>query len=450
MPKTYHERLIIFTRYPEPGKTKTRLIPVLGERGAADLQRRMTEHIVSAARGLLPSDSMSMDIHFDGGHETLMQSWLGPDLSYRPQARGNIGQRMRLALDVAFGSGADRAVVIGTDVPGISKNIIRNAFERLQRHDLVLGPARDGGYYLIGVPKGPWPRVAPILFENIAWGTEFVLSQTLAASQKMGLRHMLLETLNDVDRPEDLEIWHRQARKAARPKGRITISIIMPALNEADCITTTLATLTLREEAEIIVVDGGSRDSTPELAKSYGARVLKAAPSKSGQMNTGAKAAVGDILLFLHADTRLPGNFEASIGTAIYQDGVAAGAFQLRIDSESRGLRFIEKVANWRSRRLQAPYGDQAIFVTRSLFQEIGGYPDMPIMEDFELIRRLRRRGRIIILDQFATTSPRRWQNLGILKTWLLNQTIAVAYIFGCPPQRLAKWYRREKGKFLN
>jgi rSAM/selenodomain-associated transferase 2 len=229
-----------------------------------------------------------------------------------------------------------------------------------------------------------------------------------------------------------------------------TISIIIPTLNEADCIETTLSILTHRETIEVIVVDGGSTDGTADLAKSCGATLLTTDPSKSGQMNTGAKAAGGDIFLFLHADTLVPENFEKSIISAIYQDGVAAGAFQLRINSESKGLRFIERVANWRSRHLQTPYGDQGIFVTQSLFQEIGGYADIAIMEDFELIRRLKRRGKIIILDQSVTTSPRRWQNLGIFKTWLLNQIIAVAYIFGYPPERLAHWYRREKGKSVH
>ena len=165
-------------------------------------------------------------------------------------------------------------------------------------------------------------------------------------------------------------------------------------------------------------------------------------------MNIGAQAAAGDILLFLHADTQLPENFEKSIRYAITRDGFAAGAFRLHINSESLGLRFIELVANWRSRYLQTPYGDQGIFVTKNLFQKIGGYADMVIMEDFELIRRLKRKGKIIILNQSVTTSPRRWHNLGIFKTWLLNQMIAVGYMLGYSPERLAQWYRREKGKF--
>jgi rSAM/selenodomain-associated transferase 2/rSAM/selenodomain-associated transferase 1 len=447
MSEIEQERLIVFTRYPEAGKTKTRLIPLLGEQGAADLQRRMTEHLISRLDNLSPSRSLTLEIRYEGGNETLMRSWLGENFSYHPQPPGELGHRMGIAIDEALRGGAENIIIVGTDIPGISADIIGNAFEQLYRHDLVFGPARDGGYYLIGVQKGSWPRANPILFENIAWGTGEVLSQTLLAADKMGLSHMLLEILDDVDRPEDLDIWQRESQKATPYKEKKTISVIIPALNEAACIENTLSMLTRREATEVVVVDGGSTDGTLDLAKACGAIVLTAEPSKSGQMNTGAKVACGDILLFLHADTLLPENFEKSIISAIYKDGVAAGAFQLHINSELKGLRFIERVANWRSRHLQTPYGDQGIFVTKSLFEAIDGYPDMVIMEDFELIRRLKRRGKIVILDQSVTTSPRRWQNLGIFKTWLLNQVIAIGYMLGCPPERLADWYRREKGR---
>jgi rSAM/selenodomain-associated transferase 2/rSAM/selenodomain-associated transferase 1 len=450
MPEYCRERLIIFTRYPEPGKTKTRLIPVLGEQGAADLQRRMTEHLISGIDNVCPFRFLSLEIRYEGGNETLMRSWLGDNFTYHPQPPGDIGHRMCMVFDEAFRDGAENTIIIGTDIPGISRDIIRNAFEQLGKHDLVFGPARDGGYYLIGVRKGSWPKVRPVLFENITWGTDKVLTQTLQAAEKMDLSHRLLVSLSDVDRPEDLDIWYRECQKSVCYEKKKRISIIIPALNEADCIETTLSMLTHREAIEVIVVDGGSKDGTADLAKACGAIVMTAEPSKSGQMNTGAKAACGDILLFLHADTLLPENFEKSIISNIYQEGVSAGAFQLRINSESQRLRFIEKVANWRSRHLQAPYGDQGIFVTKSMFQAIGGYPHLEIMEDFELIRRLKRRGKIIILDLAVNTSPRRWQNLGIFKTWLLNQMIAIAYIVGCPPERLAAWYRRETGKTVH
>jgi rSAM/selenodomain-associated transferase 2/rSAM/selenodomain-associated transferase 1 len=441
------ERLIIFTRYPEPGKTKTRLIPVLGEQGAAKLQRQMTEHLFSTVRNLLNSRSLTIEIRYEGGSKSLMQNWLGPEFSYYPQHLGDIGQRMFRALDDVFQSGTKAAIIIGTDIPGITIDILKNAFEKLKTSDLVFGPTSDGGYYLIGIKDVSWSEANLQLFSRINWGTAEVLNQTLPLAEKLGLSYGLLETLDDVDRPEDLHVWQQCVQTALNPTSQTNISIIIPALNEADTIAATLSALTNRAEVEVILVDGGSCDDTADIARSSGAKVLTTTPSKARQMNAGAAAATGEILLFLHADTRLPKNFEKPILDKISQNGVAAGAFQLCIDSDGRGLRFIERVANWRSRHLQAPYGDQGIFVTKALFDEIGGYPDIPIMEDFELIRRLRRKGKIVILNEALKTSPRRWLNMGIFKTWLINQIIIIAYHFGASPESLAHWYRREKVK---
>lgn len=441
------ERLIIFTRYPEPGKTKTRLIPVLGAQGAAKLQRQMTEHLISTVRNLLNFRSLTIEIRYEGGSKSLMQNWLGPEFTYYPQHQADIGQRMCCALDDAFQSGTKAAIIIGTDIPGITIDILKNAFEKLKTNDLVFGPASDGGYYLIGIKDASWSEANLQLFSGINWGTAEVLNQTLAVAEKLGLSHRLLDKLDDVDRPADLHVWQQSVQAALNPTSQTNISIIIPALNEADNIIATLSSLTNRDAVEVILVDGGSCDDTADIARASGAKVLTTTPSKARQMNAGAAAASGEVLLFLHADTRLPENFEKPILDKVSQNGVAAGAFQLCIDSNARGLRFIERVANWRSRHLQAPYGDQGIFVTKSLFDEIGGYPDIPIMEDFELIHRLRRKGKIVIVNESLKTSPRRWINIGIFKTWLINQIIITAYCFGVSPERLARWYRREKGK---
>jgi hypothetical protein len=154
------------------------------------------------------------------------------------------------------------------------------------------------------------------------------------------------------------------------------------------------------------------------------------------------------VLLFLHADTRPPPNFGSHVRETLARPGVSAGAFRLGIDAAGGRLRFIETVANIRSRFLGMPYGDQALFMTADMFGAIGGYPDQPIMEDFELVRRLQRRGGIAIAPAAVATSPRRWLNVGVLKTWLINQSIVTAYLAGVSPERLADWYRREKGRY--
>ncbi len=450
MPAVIPERLIVFTRFPDPGKTKTRLIPALGAKGAARLQRQMTEHIIATAAKVSNLPGLTIEVRHEGGSTGLMQEWLGSQFSYRPQGPGDLGRRMARAFEEAFRDSKGAAVIVGSDIPGISADIIQQAFEGLQKNDLVLGPAHDGGYYLIGMKNTIPAETYPRLFDGIHWGSGEVLSQTLQTVRESGLRFVLLESLADVDRPVDLHIWQEVKKTAAKPSLAQKISIIIPVLNEAATIARTLSHLEGGDNLEVIVVDGGSIDETAELAGSRGAKVIQSNPGKAVQMNTGAAAAAGDILVFLHADTLLPEDFSHQIVSALNQNGVAAGAFRLTIDSSGAGIRIIERMANLRSRFLRLPYGDQALFMKKSLFKEIRGFPDLPIMEDFILVRRLKRKGKILIVPAAVVTSPRRWLNLGIFKTWLINQLIIIAYYLGIPPERLTRLYRREKGKSGN
>lgn len=194
--------LIIFTRYPEPGKTKTRLIPVLGEDGAATLQRQMTEQKLAEVNKLQAFYSLSVEVYFTGGNEQLMQEWLGSNLVYRRQSEGDIGCRMASALQSSFEAGMDNVVLIGIDCPDLNAQIMAQAFQALRQHDLVLGPAADGGYYLIGLR-----RLIPELFAGIRWSTDEVLSETLKIAQRLELNVAKLPLLRDVDRPEDLSVW---------------------------------------------------------------------------------------------------------------------------------------------------------------------------------------------------------------------------------------------------
>jgi rSAM/selenodomain-associated transferase 2 len=223
------------------------------------------------------------------------------------------------------------------------------------------------------------------------------------------------------------------------------ISIIIPTLNEANNIKAAITSTQASTNVEIIVVDGGSNDGTPNVAQFLGVTVISSAPGRAIQMNTGAAIASGEILLFLHADTRLPTGFDGMIRTALQQPRTIAGAFALKIDSPHWGLRLVEWGVKLRSHLWQMPYGDQAIFLTDKAFTEIGNFPQMPIMEDFELINRLKRVSKIAIIAVPVITSPRRWLKKGIFMTTILNQIIVIAYLFGVSPERIRKWYRREK-----
>ncbi|WP_017654446.1 TIGR04282 family arsenosugar biosynthesis glycosyltransferase [Fortiea contorta] len=200
--KYSQQHLIIFTRYPEAGKTKTRLIPALGAVGAANLQRQMTEHTIFQVQELQKKTALSCEVRFAGGNWQLMQDWLGQDLAYHSQGGGDLGERMERSLREALQSGAQRVIIIGTDCPGVNSQILATAFEQTQAFDLVLGPALDGGYYLIGLH-----RYIKELFANIDWGTSQVLQQTMDIAQKLNLSHLYLPPLADIDRPEDLSIW---------------------------------------------------------------------------------------------------------------------------------------------------------------------------------------------------------------------------------------------------
>ena len=201
-PKIAKKHLIIFTRYPQPGKTKTRLIPALGVEGATNLQRQMTEFTLSKVKKFQESAAISFEIRFTGGNLPLMQNWLGTELNYQLQGEGDLGKRMENSFLSAFARGAQEVVIIGIDCPGVNVEVLAEGFEGIQHCDLLLGPAVDGGYYLIGLK-----RAIGQLFTNIDWGTAKVLQQTVDIAQRLNLSIAYLQTLADIDRAEDLPIW---------------------------------------------------------------------------------------------------------------------------------------------------------------------------------------------------------------------------------------------------
>lgn len=220
------------------------------------------------------------------------------------------------------------------------------------------------------------------------------------------------------------------------------LSIVMPVLNEAPAIVAALEALApLRTSGvEVIVVDGGSTDGSAELARAGADHVLAARRGRASQMNAGAAAASAEVLLFLHADTGLPEAAERLIANTI-DAGRHWGRFDVHIDGKSAWLPLVAALMNWRSRLTGIATGDQAIFVSRAVFDAVGGFPDIPLMEDIELSRRLLQTGRPACLAARVRTSGRRWERHGLWRTIVRMWWLRLRYYFGADPRRLAMEY---------
>ncbi len=437
MGSSFRRRLILFARLPVAGKVKTRLVPALGAEGAVALHRRLVLRTLRTARAFCEGQGVELELRFAGGTEADWRHWLGEGGSFREQCDGDLGQRMVNAFDESFRESSKATVVIGSDCPMLTTAVLVQAFDELENKSVVFGPARDGGYYLIGL-TAPMPG----LFRDIAWGTESVLAQSLAVLASERCQPALLEPLDDLDRPEDLPAWRRIA--AAEDEGGERVSVIIPALNEEGEIAATIQSVLAGAPHQVIVVDGGSNDVTCAVAQAAGATVLHSSPGRARQMNAGAARADGNVLLFLHADTTLSARWRTAMMDTLRQPRVVAGAFRFSIREHFIGRRWVEWTTNLRSRWLQNPYGDQALFLRRALFEELGGVAALPIMEDYELNQRLRKRGRIATCAEVAVlTSGRRWKRHGVLKTTLVNQLMIAGHHLGVNPATLANFYRR-------
>jgi hypothetical protein len=340
---------------------------------------------------------------------------------------------MAKAAHRALQRGARRVVIIGSAIPGIKASHIHGAFKALEKKDLVLGPAKDGGYYLIGMRKAE-----TALFSNVPWGTARARSQTQKNARILRRTLAELEPLSDVDQPGDLKHW-AQVRTREAGAG---ISVIIPAWNEAETISRVVQQARCAPRTEVLVVDGDSTDATRTLAQAAGARVVRAPRGRAAQLLAGARRARGTIFLFLHADTWLPAGYDISVREILSRPGVALGAFTLQVAAREKRFRWVEALVGFRSRVLGWPYGDQALFLTQETYRRIHGFPDRPILEDVGLVERARARGRVAVALAPVVTSARRWQRWGIIKTVLVHQAIWLGYWAGLSLDRLARWYR--------
>lgn len=428
------KRIIVFGRYPFPGKVKTRLIPHLGPAGAADLQRELTELTINTSK-MTSCFGIETEFCCDGGSKGKAGKWLGDDILFSMQEEGNLGKRMHTAFEKAFHDGCKHVVLIGADIPGMTTSHLKEAFDMLLKNDVVIGPSTDGGYWLVGMNR-------PLdIFGEIAWGSQIVLDQTLKKIRKKHLTYHLLEHITDIDTIADLKKWN-----PLLTQGWPYLSVIIPAINEERNIQKTIVAAN-NKDTEIIVVDGGSTDRTRTVAEKAGATVLTTEKGRALQQNAGAASAKGKVLLFLHADTLLPEHYVNHVFEMLMPKKTAAGAFRFMTDCRMPFMNIIEWMTNVRSWLFQLPYGDQALFMKKDLFHTVGGFPNVAIAEDLFLVRTLKRYGRIRTAHAYAVTSGRRWQQIGITKTTLINLTVMVGCYLGISPETMAPLYRTSQKK---
>ena len=222
----------------------------------------------------------------------------------------------------------------------------------------------------------------------------------------------------------------------------LKISIIIPTLNEARCLGETLEQIQKLSPHEIIISHGGSDDNTLKIAAKFTQNVIKGPTGRAFQLNAGAQAATGDLLLFLHADSYIKLASYKKMLYAMKNPEVIGGAFSLLIDSNRMALQIINQFANLRSKYLGRAYGDQAFFVKKQVFQEMEGFTEFPICEDLDFYKRLKIMGPVALLKEEVHTSPRRWANEGIWFTTIRNILIATLFELGFPPRILTKWYQ--------
>lgn len=443
---TMKRAVIVFTRVPFPGQTKTRMMPYLSPEQCAHLHRCFLKDM---KRVCMDAGADVFVCYTPEGKEEILYPLLGEEAVYFPQEGEDLGERMYRAVRTVLQKGYEACVLIGTDVPEIRKKHMEDAFSILETgaKDVVFGPTEDGGYYLVGMKK-PYREV----FEKQTFGYGNVLENTIRRLEKHSIEAGCIGQLWDMDTHEDLQGCRERMRQnkclQKTETGRYLmrtsrISVIVPVYNEESTIVRMQEQLKpWQSKCEILFVDGGSTDRTLELIEP-GFRVIRSKKGRANQMNAGAQASCGDVLFFLHCDSELPEHFPAEI-RYVMKD-YRAGCFGIAFHSRNFFMWTCRVISNRRAKDRKIMFGDQGIFIDRELFFEMGMFPDIPIMEDYQFSLTLReKRIRPGIAKHRIYTSDRRFPEGSIPKLrvmWKMNR-LRKMYRDGVAVEKIARMYR--------
>lgn len=436
--------VILFTRAPRPGETKTRMMPHLTPVQCARLHTCFLRDIAAQVR-VCGADLYVSYTPADGQAE--LERIIGPAEGWLLQSGDGLGERMFGAIEQVLGRGYGACLLMGTDVPELRSRSLQKAFGELETRDAVFGKTEDGGYYLVGM-KRPLKEA----FSLHAYGHGKVLEETLEEMERAGLKTGFTDTLADMDTPADLRGYRRRMTADAYLKKSFTgrylarisrISIIIPIYNESGTIEQMIRQLTpLAGRCEILFVDGGSTDGTVEkIGPAF--RVIHSRKGRAWQMNKGARQSSGDVLFFLHCDSELPDHPLERIRRVM--KGYRAGCFGIAFHSWNFFMFTCRVISNHRVKDRKVMFGDQGIFLDRDLFFEAGMFPEIPIMEDYQFSLTLKEMGvRLGMADRRIYTSDRRFPGGTLPKLrlmWKMNR-LRKMYRDGADIDTIAGMYR--------
>lgn len=442
-----NQAVVVFTRIPEAGKTKTRLMPYYTPEECAGLHMAFLQDISKA----LEDTIADVYVAYTGGgaYEEAFLT-LFPGAEFFPQEGAGLGERMYNALSHVLSVGYERCILIGSDVPYANKVDFNRAFTSLREKDYVLGPTEDGGYWLIGARAGEERMMKPV-FSLSEYSHSQVLSDTLDMIPSWKT-YALLEEKYDIDTIEDLLLFREestgvtQASQAFLAEHHV-ISVIVPIYNEVAMIQPFLEQLQkLQNRCEVIFVDGGSTDGSTAVlreavATGGGIRLIESEKGRGPQLNAGADAANGDVLFFLHVDSELPEDPIKEISHVL--KNYRAGCFGIAFHSRNFFM-WTNKVLSNRRAAKGIMFGDQGIFILRDLFYEVGMFPDIPIMEDYQFSLNLQAMGVPTgMTENTLYASDRRYRGGTIQKLRLMKHMADLRrrYRKGESPEKLLEEY---------